>query len=1045
MIKRESLKDLVLYLGFNKEPEGEIYTKTFPSCSLKIDFDKETIIYPTDCGLVVTDKTTSNFEHNENFVVFECVHRLLEKGYRPEHIVLEPRWQFGRDAKGGKADILVKNVDGSVLILIECKTAGQKFNEEYKNTMSYGGQLFSYWQQEGSTKWLLLYASDWKNNMLTYKAPVICCFDDENIKKMAAKDKSILIFGNAQNEKEKFNVWKETYKQKWHDDLIFDEESIAYKIGVKPLKKGKLIEFKPEDKIVNKFEEILRHNNVSDKENAFNRLVALFICKLVDEIKKDDDDIVDFQYKPGTDTYETLQDRLQRLHQEGMEEFMKEKIFYVEADYAEKLFKQYTGQKRKAAIADLNNTIRILKFYSNNDFAFKDVHNEELFFQNGKILVEVVELFQPYRIVYTSKHQFLGDLFEKLLSNGFKQNEGQFFTPTPITRFIWDSLPVGEYMAKHGIPRVIDYSCGAGHFLTEAVETINTQLKNDNNSWVAKHIYGIEKDYRLARVSKISMFMNGAGDSNIIFGDGLENYAEKDIVNNSFDILVANPPYAVEGFKVHLKIKNNKFTLLDKVSDDGKEIETLFIERAAQLVKPEGLAAIIMPDQILYKSYTSYVGARELLFQNFKLKSIVRLKGKTFSATGKETSILFLEKYPQPPVVANLANDFVDAVINNLIHEDWTDKEIFDSYISRQGVDREVYLNLMKGFASWDELVDAPYIKEYCDSFANVNLNAPKNLTTEEYEQYKIKKFSEYFREIEMQKLYYYYLVYGQNVIVIDAPKDNNEQKSFLGYTWTDRQGFEGIVIQNMGGKMFDPDRNNDNTLAGIIKRTFADNDYEITGENGKYAKVISLEDALDFSQPNFNKAITPNAHIHKEIKSDYTLYKLNDPNLFELKIGKRVLKSEIKNDGKYPVYSANVNEEFGRIDKLDITDFSTDSVLWGIDGDWMTSLIPKGTEFYPTDHCGILRIKTVDIRPYYVAMVLDIIGLEYGFSRSYRASTERVSTIQIPIPSTDIQDKIIKACKKVKEEFNSSRMSLDNYREKIAAILYKNKVLIKE
>ena len=35
MIKRESLKDLVLYLGFNKEPEGEIYTKTFPSCFLK--------------------------------------------------------------------------------------------------------------------------------------------------------------------------------------------------------------------------------------------------------------------------------------------------------------------------------------------------------------------------------------------------------------------------------------------------------------------------------------------------------------------------------------------------------------------------------------------------------------------------------------------------------------------------------------------------------------------------------------------------------------------------------------------------------------------------------------------------------------------------------------------------------------------------------------------------------------------------------------------------------------------------------------------------
>lgn len=53
---------------------------------------------------------------------------------------------------------------------------------------------------------------------------------------------------------------------------------------------------------------------------------------------------MEFQYKPGTDTYESLQDRLQRLHTQGMEEFMKEKIFYVAADYAERLFMQYTGK-----------------------------------------------------------------------------------------------------------------------------------------------------------------------------------------------------------------------------------------------------------------------------------------------------------------------------------------------------------------------------------------------------------------------------------------------------------------------------------------------------------------------------------------------------------------------------------------------------------------------------------------------------------------------------------------------------------------------------
>lgn len=36
--------------------------------------------------------------------------------------------------------------------------------------------------------------------------------------------------------------------------------------------------------------------------------------------------------------------------------------------------------------------------------------------------------------------------------------------------------------------------------------------------------------------------MNGAGEGNIIFGDGLDNHKEMGIKNDFFDILVANPP-----------------------------------------------------------------------------------------------------------------------------------------------------------------------------------------------------------------------------------------------------------------------------------------------------------------------------------------------------------------------------------------------------------------------------------------------------------------------------------------------------------------------
>ncbi len=560
MIDVSNLKDVLNTLGF--VAHGDMYEKAFPEfgCSLKVDFQAKKLIYPV---AIKGRERNDGFDQKENFVVFECVCRLLTKGYRPEHIELEKEWHLGHDAKSGRADICVTDAKGNMLFIIECKTWGREFDKALTDTKNDGAQLFSYWQQEQSCKWLVLYTSDLKAGTIEYKAPTIDCSDDANIILLSKKDKSIKLYRDAHTAPDKYEVWKETYASQIHDDLVFSADSVAYQIGVKPLRKKDLRDFTPEDKIVNKFEEILRHNNVSDKENAFNRLVALFICKLVDESTKSEDDEVEFQYKQGTDTYETLQDRLQRLHRDGMEKFMREEILYVSADYPEWLFSTYTGSKRKKAIEDLQNTIRILKFYSNNDFAFKDVHNEELFYQNGKILVEMVQLFEKYRIVYPSKHQFLGDLFEQLLNKGFKQNEGQFFTPIPITRFIWDSLPVDRMVkSERGTvyPKVIDYACGAGHFLTEAIEAINFFVQSDgNNAWARDHIFGIEKDYRLARVAKISLFMNGAGEGNIIFGDGLENAPDKGIENGTFDILVANPPYSVKDFKQHLQLKNNSF------------------------------------------------------------------------------------------------------------------------------------------------------------------------------------------------------------------------------------------------------------------------------------------------------------------------------------------------------------------------------------------------------------------------------------------------------------------------------------------------------
>ena len=1070
MINKSNLKNILPLMNFKETSMSNIYSKTFSHFDgeLCVDFNAEKLIYPEE---IKGRERNDGFDAPENFVVFECVNKLLDKGYRPEHIELEKEWHLGHDAKSGRADICVSSPDGDMLFIVECKTYGKEFDKAYKDTNSDGAQLFSYWQQERATKWLVLYASDIADNEIVWKAPTISCQDDPNVIISAKKDKTVKLFETAHTAVEKHNVWKETYSLKWYDDLVFSPNSVAYKIGLKPLLKKDLKDFTPDDKIVNRFEEILRHNNVSDKENAFNRLVALFICKLVDEINKNDDDEVEFQYKQGTDTYETLQDRLQRLHKEGMETFMHEEIFYVPENYPEWLFTTYTGQKRKRAIDDLKEKIRILKFFSNNDFAFKDVHNEELFYQNGKILVEIVQLFEKYRIVYPSKHQFLGDLFVQLLNKGFKQNEGQFFTPTPITRFIWDSLPVEKltHLSKGTVyPKIIDYACGAGHFLTEAVEAINTFVKTDGtNTWVRDHIFGVEKDYRLARVSKISLYMNGAGEGNIIFGDGLENLPERQIENGSFDILVANPPYAVKDFKQHLQLKNNEFSLLNSIGDNGSEIETLFVERIEQLLKPKGIAAVILPSSILSNDSASYIGAREHILKNFYIRAIVQFGSKTFGATGTNTVVLFLEKYNEPPKQTDLICDSVYAILSGEEVKDWKDKEILDEYINKIEVDKDIYEGFILQSLSFTELKQNEYFNMYVEAFMNdsltvkyMNTKAYRNLSVDEQSKELLNRFYNYAKSAENDKLTYFALTYNQKTVIITSPADNTKQKEFLGYDWSNRKGNEGIQIITPGGKMYnDDDRCAENTLAHIVKSSFEEKTPVISEDNKLYAGIAKTSDMLDFSRLNFNKAIRTSVKKQTKIISKYPLYPLGKKCL--VVIGgtpSRAINSYFSGENLW----VSIAEMQGQV----ITDTKEKITEEAINNS-NVKLIPKGTtllsfklsigktaiagkDLYTNEAiAGLIPLDKTELLDNYLFCLFSskIINLENvgdkAFGKSLN-STYLKEEVQIPVPPLAVQKQIIAECEKIDDEYNSTRMSIEEYRKKIENIFDELEIISK-
>jgi len=208
-------------------------------------------------------------------------------------------------------------------------------------------------------------------------------------------------------------------------------------------------------------------------------------------------------------------------------------------------------------------------------------------------------------------------------------------------------------------------------------------------------------------------------------------------------------------------------------------------------------------------------------------------------------------------------------------------------------------------------------------------------------------------------------------------------------------------------------------------------------------AQIVSeceeVDEEYNNNQINIEKYRKEIAEVFDELDNKATKdIRFSNTSLFDISIGRRILNSEVNQKYNIPVYSANVFEPFGMIDKLLIEDFSVDSVIWGIDGDWMVNVIPANHPFYPTDHCGVLRIKANDILPKYMAHLLEEEGKKVGFKRSYRASIDRIESLSVKIAPIEQQHNAISKIESYEAEIAKAKAVMEGCAERKKQILEK-------
>ncbi|WP_270980094.1 restriction endonuclease subunit S [Campylobacter helveticus] len=874
MITKDNLKEVLEILNF--KPKGQIYTKSYTNnAKIEVDFVAQKISYEPindkfkgegkypsidnpSTGFIIHRNTTTNFSSNENFVCLLCVDALLSKGYEARHIILEPTFEVGHNQQV-YGDILVLKKDYTNLILIENKTAGAEFNKEWHKMQKDGGQLFSYYAvNKCDFLCLLAYDFDSNSKQITYKSHIITTKDNkeylERINADLKEHEKKLGFESPQNANVRsyFNVWTNTYTQNFTTKGLLESSIEPYKVGKEKynLDDLKAVPYNEIASIYHEFATILRNNAIGNPESCFYILVDLFLCKIIDEqnncdkngnpkpIKEQD---LQFYYKGiQYDNLFAYTDRLLNLYEIGINTLFKKKVVNVKKAELDDLFtnaKREKGEFKK----DLDKIFDKQKYFNIKKFNFIEVENEEEFYLNFKVLVKVANLIQDLYISQSENNQFLGDLFEGFLNRYYHQHEGRFFTPTPITSFIVYSLPALQKDSK-----VLDFACGAGHFLTESIAH-NKDIK----------LYGIEKNKDLSKVAKTACIIHDSKtSSSIIFQDALDfikqNFKDE-FEEASFHCILSNPPYSVKGFLNTLEdIAQKSYALTQSIDSKSYEknnaIECFFIERAKQFLKEDGLLALVLPVSILQKGGI-YEKTRELLFQHFKILCIVELNKNTFGTTGTQTIILFAKKkkkYNQDLLhklkkhsfnLSCLKDDFINTRILeqycDFMHYPYKDflaflqADILSENLKNNEVFKEYQSDYNKNIDSRDKPKVFKRIKltqteqkalfESHESYKNLPAqHTPKDynkafkdfLLTKEYKSlessFHYQRFLHQVKELECEKLLYFSYIQDEKVLILKSPSDkttdNKSNKAniikFLGYDWSKRKGDEGIKYQ---------------------------------------------------------------------------------------------------------------------------------------------------------------------------------------------------------------------------------------------------------
>lgn len=240
-----------------------------------------------------------------------------------------------------------------------------------------------------------------------------------------------------------------------------------------------------------------------------------------------------------------------------------------------------------------------------------------------------------------------GEIYEGLLQKNaedIKSGAGQYFTPRALIKAMVEVTKPGPGMT------ICDPACGTGGFMLAAHDYLVGRFKLDKEQkkfLKYETFKGWDIVDNVVRLCVMNLYLHGiAGEeSPIISGDSL--IADP---GDRFDVVLTNPPF---GKKSSITIVNgegkaDKESLIYERQDfwattSNKQLN--FLQHVKTILKMNGSAAIVVPDNVLFEGGAGETVRRKLL-QECNVHTLLRLPTGIFYAQGVKANVLFFDRKP---------------------------------------------------------------------------------------------------------------------------------------------------------------------------------------------------------------------------------------------------------------------------------------------------------------------------------------------------------------------------------------------------------------